>query len=98
MQRSGFTEEVLRAYAYQCSKCGFDGALGRQAVGIEAAHVRWHSQDGPDEVSNASGLCALHDALFDLGFLGISDDRPIQVSDVYIARGEAGRAVGALAG
>jgi putative restriction endonuclease len=25
---------------YQCAVCGFDGALGRNPVGIEAAHVR----------------------------------------------------------
>jgi putative restriction endonuclease len=74
-RRSGFTEEVLRAYAYQCSMCGFDGALGRHPVGIEAAHVQWHSQDGPDVVSNALALCALHHDLFDLGVLGITPSR-----------------------
>ena len=52
-RRRGFAEEVLRAYAYQCAMCGFDGALGRYPVGIEAAHVRWHSQQGPDELTNA---------------------------------------------
>src|SRR5258705_8261649 len=46
-RRPGFAEEVLRAYAYQCAMCGFDGALGRNPVRLEAAHVRWHSQDGP---------------------------------------------------
>ena len=66
-RRRGFAEEVLRAYAYQCAMCGFDGALGRYPVGIEAAHVRRHSQEGPDEISNALALCALHHALFDLG-------------------------------
>jgi putative restriction endonuclease len=28
-RRRGFAEEILRAYAYQCAMCGFDGALGR---------------------------------------------------------------------
>lgn len=78
-RRRGFTEEVLRAYAYQCAMCGFDGALGRHPVGIEAAHVRWHSQQGPDELGNALALCALHHTLFDLGVLGIGDDRRIRV-------------------
>ena len=68
-RRRGFAEEVLRAYAYQCAMCGFDGALGRYPVGIEAAHVRWHSQQGPDELVNPPALCALHHALFDLGVL-----------------------------
>lgn len=96
-RRRGFAEEVLRAYAYQCAMCGFDGALGRYPVGIEAAHVRWHSQQGPDELANALALCALHHALFDLGVLGITEDRRIRVSSLYVARNEAGLAVDALA-
>jgi putative restriction endonuclease len=97
-RRRGFAEEVLRAYAYQCAMCGFDGALGRYPVGIEAAHVRWHSQQGPDELPNALALCALHHTLFDLGVLGITEDRRIRVSSLYVARNEAGLAVDALAG
>jgi putative restriction endonuclease len=98
LRRRGFAEEVLSAYAYQCAMCGFDGALGRHPVAIEAAHVRWHSQDGPDEVANALALCALHHALFDLGVLGITEDRLILVSELYVARSPAGRAVDDLAG
>jgi putative restriction endonuclease len=97
-RRRGFAEEVLRAYAYQCAMCGYDGALGRHPVGIEAAQVRWHSQRGPDEIPNALALCALHHALFDLGVLGITKERQIRVSSLYVARNEAGRAVDALAG
>jgi putative restriction endonuclease len=97
-RRSGFAEEVLRAYAYQCAMCGFDGTLGRTPVGIEAAHVRWHSQDGPDDVANALALCALHHALLDLGVLGLTADLRISVSGLYVARSDAGRAVDALAG
>ena len=90
-RRRGFAEEVLRAYAYQCAMCGFDGALGHYPVGIEAAHVRWHSQKGTDEIANALALCALHHALFDLGVLGITDERRDCVSGLYVARNEAGR-------
>jgi hypothetical protein len=67
-------------------------------VAIEAAHVRWHSQQGPDEVAKALALCALHHALFDLGVLGITEDRRIRVSSLYVVRNEAGQAVDALAG
>jgi putative restriction endonuclease len=97
-RRRGFAEEVLRAYAYQCAMCGFDGALGHYPVAIEAAHVRWHSQQGPDEMANALALCALHHALFDLGVLGITEDRRIRVSRLYVARNETGQAMDTLAG
>lgn len=80
VRRAGFAEEVLRAYAYQCAMCGFDGALGRNPVGLQAAHVRWHSQDGPDVVANGLALCALHHALFDLGVLGLTAEWRIRVS------------------
>jgi len=95
---TGFAEEVLRAYAYQCAMCGFDGRLGRNPVAIEAAHVRWHSQDGPDEVANAIALCSLHHALFDCGVLGLSSDLRITVSPLYVAASQSGRAIDALAG
>ncbi len=65
-RRRGFAEEVLRAYAYQCAMCGYDGALGPYAVGM--------------------------------GVLGITEERQIRVSNLYVARNEAGRAVDALAG
>lgn len=91
LRRPGFAEEVLRAYAYRCAMCGFDGALGRNPVGLEAAHVRWHSQNGPDVVANGLALCALHHALFDLGALGLTADLRIRVSGLYVARGDAGR-------
>ncbi|MFE5210578.1 phosphorothioated DNA-binding restriction endonuclease [Streptomyces sp. NPDC056600] len=97
-RRTGFTEEVLQAYAYACAFCGFDGALGRNPVGLEAAHVRWHSQDGPDEVGNGLALCSLHHTLFDVGVLGILPDLRIQVSPLYVARSAAGRATDMLHG
>jgi len=94
----GFAEEVLRAYAYQCAMCGFDGRLGRNPVAIEAAHVRWHSQDGPDDLAKAVALCSLHHALFDCGVLGLRPDLHITVSPLYVAASQAGRAIDALAG
>lgn len=97
-RRAGFPEEVLRAYGYACAVCGFDGALGRNPVAIEAAHVRWHSQQGPDELANALALCTLHHALLDLGVLGVSVDLHVVVSPVYVARTPAGQAIHALAG
>ncbi|MEV0407923.1 phosphorothioated DNA-binding restriction endonuclease [Actinoallomurus sp. NPDC050550] len=97
-RKAGFAEQVLRAYAYACAMCGFDGALGRNPVGLQAAHVRWHSQEGPDEIDNALALCALHHALFDLGVLGLTSELRIRVSELYVARSDAGQAVHALSG
>jgi putative restriction endonuclease len=97
-RRPGFAEEVLRAYAYACAVCGFDGALGRNPVAIEAAHIRWHSQEGPNEVTNALALCTLHHALLDLGALGLSLDLRVLVSPLYVARSAAGQAVHTLHG
>lgn len=68
-RRAGFTEEVLHAYAYACAFCGCDGALGRNPAGLQAAHIRWHNSDGPDEVNNGLALCSLHYTLFDPGAL-----------------------------
>jgi putative restriction endonuclease len=98
LRTPGFAEDVLRAYAYRCAMCGFDGRLGRNPVGIQAAHVQWHSQDGPDELANAVALCALHHALFDCGVLGLTPDLRITVSPLYIATSEARRAIDALVG
>jgi putative restriction endonuclease len=97
-RRPGFAEEVLRAYGYACAVCGFDGALGRNPVAIEAAHIRWHSQQGPDEVANALALCTLHHALLDLGVLGLTLDLHVLVSSLYVARNAAGQAVHTLHG
>ncbi|WP_405848547.1 HNH endonuclease [Streptomyces niveus] len=97
-RRAGFAEEVLRAYAYACAFCGFDGAIGRNPVGLEAAHVRWHSQDGPEDVGNGLALCSLHHTLFDLGVLGLLPDLRIQVSQLYVARSRAGQVIDDLHG
>ena len=95
---SGFAESVLRAYAYRCAMCGFDGKLGRNPVAIQAAHVHWHSRGGPDEVANALALCALHHVLFDLGVVGVTPDHRITVARDYIATTSVGHAVDTLAG
>jgi len=95
---AAFAEQVLRMYAYCCAACGFDGRVGTVPVGVEAAHVRWHSQHGPDDVTNGLALCSLHHTLFDLGVLGLTPAREVKVSELYVAGSPAGQAVYALAG
>ncbi|MEO3976090.1 phosphorothioated DNA-binding restriction endonuclease [Streptomyces sp. CAU 1734] len=83
--------EVLIAYEYRCAFCGFDGAIGRVPVGLEAAHVRWWAQRGPDELSNALCLCSLHHKLFDRGVLGLDGRRRIMVSREFTGHGTTAR-------
>ncbi|MFJ9455467.1 phosphorothioated DNA-binding restriction endonuclease [Kitasatospora sp. NPDC101447] len=84
-------ELVLTAYEFRCAFCGYDGALGAITVGLEAAHVRWWSHDGPDEVDNGLCLCSLHHKLFDRGVLGLGEDHRILVSQRFVGRSEASR-------
>jgi predicted restriction endonuclease len=58
---------VLQAWDRQCAFCGYDGQLGGASAGLDAAHVRWFTFDGPDDLDNGLALCALHHKLFDLG-------------------------------
>lgn len=62
-----FREKVLLAYQYRCGVCGHDLRLGRQTIGLEAAHIKWFQAHGPDAVPNGIALCSLHHKVFDLG-------------------------------
>jgi putative restriction endonuclease len=89
---------VLQAWERQCAFCGYDGQLGSASAGIDAAHVRWFTFDGPDELDNGLALCVLHHKLFDLGVLGIDPALRVLVSGMFTARTPAGRAVYELHG
>ena len=77
-----FREDVLIAYNYTCAVCGFELRLGRNPVGLEAAHIRWHSAGGEDAISNGMALCSLHHKLFDLGVFTLTDQYEIALSDM----------------
>lgn len=66
-----FREKVLLAYQYRCGVCGHDLRLGRQTIGLEAAHIKWFQAQGPDVVPNGIALCSLHHKVFDLGAFAI---------------------------
>lgn len=84
-----FRGAVLVAYEYQCAVCGYDGRLGGEAVGLDAAHVRWRAFDGPDSIDNALCLCSFHHKLFDRGVLGITAEHEVAVSAQFVGRGRA---------
>ncbi len=81
-----FRRQVIRAYERQCAMCGFDGMLSGVSVALDAAHLRWWSHDGPDEVDNGLCLCSLHHKLLDRGVVGLADDGSIDVSQEFVAR------------
>ncbi len=75
-----FRETIMRIYEHRCAVCGYDAMLGRVALGVEAAHIRWHAAGGPDSMDNGLALCSLHHKALDRGALGIVDGNRIVVS------------------
>ena len=45
-----FRKEVLEAYDERCAICDFDLRINDELLGLEAAHIQWHSHKGPDDV------------------------------------------------
>lgn len=86
---SRFRTEVIQAYEYRCAICGYDIRIDDQLIGLEAAHIRWHANGGPDEVSNGLALCMLHHKAFDRGGISLSDDYRLLVSPALHGQGGA---------
>ena len=82
-----FRPAVIRAYEYRCALCGYDIRIDDQLIGLEAAHIRWHANGGPDEVPNGLSLCALHHKAFDRGGISLSDDYRLLVSPALHGQG-----------
>ena len=58
----------------------FDG----QPIGLEAAHIKWHSVGGPPEVENGLALCVLHHKFFDSGLFTVLADLTILVGGLAV--------------
>jgi putative restriction endonuclease len=84
-----FRRSILMAYEYRCAFCGYDGLLDGSMVGLEAAHVRWWTHGGPNQVNNGLCLCSIHHKLFDKGVLGVTSENKIAVSARFVGRSEA---------
>ena len=76
-----FREKILKAYEYQCAVCGYNIRLGNSLIGLEAAHIKWHSAGGPDIENNGVALCSLHHKLFDRGAFTLDKQYTILISD-----------------
>ena len=66
-----FRKCVLEAYDERCAVCEYDIRFGDRLLGLEAAHIRWHSHDGRDVVPNGLALCGVHHKALDLGAMGL---------------------------
>ena len=76
-----FRQRVLTAYERRCAVCGFDVRLGDVALGLDAAHIRWHQAGGPDTVDNGLALCVLHHKLFDRGAFTLTEGYHVELSE-----------------
>lgn len=76
----GFRKKVLDAYECSCVVCGFNIHINNKPAGLEAAHIKWHCEEGPDTPDNGLALCATHHELFDLGAFTLSEDYRIMLS------------------
>ena len=81
---ANFRREVLQAYQYRCAVCDLDIRMGAKTLCIEAAHIKWHSHGGPDEITNGIALCTLHHKLFDLGAFTLDKNKEFLVSEKVV--------------
>ena len=70
-RRLRFRRQVLQAYDERCAICEFDLRMNDELLGLEAAHIQWHSHLGPDVASNGLALCLLHHRALDRGAVGL---------------------------
>ena len=75
-----FRSSVLQAYNNRCAICQMDLQVQQRPIGVEAAHIKWHSEGGPAHVTNGMALCMLHHKLFDSGIFTVSTDFTIHTS------------------
>ena len=74
-----FRESVLQAYKSLCALCGLNVQVDGQAIGIEAAHIKWHCAKGPARVENGMALCVLHHKFFDSGLFTVLSNLTVLV-------------------
>ena len=84
-----FRSDVLRAYEHRCAATGFRAALEGSYFGVEAAHVRAHCWDGPDDLANGMALTPTLHRLFDHGAWSLTDDRRVLVSAQFTGSDQA---------
>lgn len=75
-----FRSEVLGAYEHRCAICRASPRLGDRRFGIEAAHIHWVAEGGPDDVRNGLALCVMHHRGLDRGAFTLTDRLRVEIS------------------
>jgi len=81
VRSAAFKRKVRSAYKEACAICGSERRSPTGNPEIDAAHIYPKSEGGRDVVPNGIGLCKLHHWAFDVGWLAISDDYEVMVSE-----------------
>ena len=79
-----FRDVVLEAYKSRCALCELDVQVDGQPIGIEAAHIKWHSAKGPAQVCNGMALCVLHHKFFDSGLFTVLSNLTVLVGGLAV--------------
>ena len=79
-----FRNVVLQAYKSRCALCELDVRVEGQPIGLEAAHIKWHSVGGPARVENGMALCVLHHKFFDSGLFTVLSDLTVWVGGLAV--------------
>ncbi len=93
-----FVDDVLENYRFSCAFCGFHAILNRQAVGVEACHIHWHSAGGPDTGGNGIALCRLHHWAFDKGVMTLDSQSRICTARAFVVHSDGGLPIHCLSG
>lgn len=78
---SAFARLVKDAYDETCAICGRSRETPDGNPEVEAAHIYPKEKNGKDDVRNGIALCRLHHWAFDSGWLSLTDDYEILVSE-----------------
>jgi putative restriction endonuclease len=84
-----FANLVLANFRYKCALCGFSSSFNKYHFGLDGAHIKWFSQNGPDTAENGLSLCKFHHWAFDRGVLTVKPKTlEILVSSKFIGQEE----------
>jgi putative restriction endonuclease len=76
-----FMTAVRSAYENRCAVTGLQLINGGGRPGVQAAHIKPVSQNGPDAIRNGIALSGTFHWLFDRGLISITDDYRLLIAE-----------------